>query len=348
MGSADYCGPVTFNAPAMDVLYRNEGGGRFVDVTEQAGIGAGFGNGLGFVVADFDGDGWPDIFVANDGNGDQLWVNQGDGRFRDEALVAGCAVDLEGGVPKAGMGVTAGDIDGDLDLDLMVVNMAEESDSVYRNDGNYFTDITTRSGLGVASRRFTRFGMGWVDLNNDGILDLYEGNGRVLRAATMYGEDPFAEPNLLFAGDPSGRFQEIPQGGVGADLYFTTRAVVFGDVDDDGRIDLVVVNRDAPAQLMLNVTPQRNWVRFRVLERSGRDATGAWLAIERDGELIRRDVQPGYSYLASNDPRVHVGLGDVATVEQVTVHWVDGATERFGPFDSGATHTLARGGGRSQ
>ncbi len=348
MGAVDYCSPKNYDSPAADVLYRNNGDGSFTDVTVQAGMNRGFGNGLGFAFGDFDADGWLDVFVANDGLVDQLWINQGDGTFKDEALLKGCAVDLEGGVPKAGMGVATGDIDDDGDLDLMVCNLVDESDSVYRNEGTYFTDVTSRAGLGRVSRHFTRFGVGWVDFNGDGSLDLYQANGRVRRAAELYDEDPFAEPNLLYEGAPDGRFSEVlPRGGTAPILYAASRGAAFGDVDNDGGVDVLVINRDAPAYLLVNVVPQRgNWIRFRVLEQHGRDAEGAQLSLTVGGRTLRRDVRTGYSYLACNDPRVFFGLGEADRVETVRVRWVDGSDERFGPFEAGRDVVLKKGAGR--
>jgi len=344
MGGADYCGPMAYSSPAMDVFYRNDGDGTFTDVTEVAGINTGFGPALGFVCGDFNGDGWPDMFVANDAVGDQLWINQRDGTFIDNALLAGCAVDLEGGVPKAGMGVTTGDTDDDGDLDLLVCNLFEESDSVYRNEGEYFTDVTARSGLGVVSRRFTRFGVGWVEFDNDGNYDLYQVNGRIHRAAEAFSEDLFAEPNLLFRGLSGARFEEVqPRGGTQTLLAFTSRGAAFGDFDDDGGMDILVSNRDAPPQLLRNVVVDRgHWIRFRVLEEHGRDAEGARVQIALPTRTLTRFVRAGYSYLSSNDPRVHVGIGEESGVQEVTVTWIDGTTDRYGPFAGDRTITLDR------
>jgi predicted nucleotidyltransferase len=348
MGSADYCRPINYDSPAMDRLYRNEGDGRSTDVTEQAGIAGEFGNGLGYVIGDFNGDEWLDIFVANDGVSDQLWINQRNGTFVDNALIAGCAVDLEGGVPKAGMGVTAGDLDDDGDLDLMVVNLVDETDSVYRNEGEYFTDVTARSGLGTVSRRFTRFGVGWIDLDNDGYLDLYQATGKVMRAAERYTDDPFAEPNLLFRGGPGGVFDEVePRGGTAEPLIAASRAAAFGDFDRDGGIDILVVNRDEAAHLLHNVVhPLGNWIRFRVLEQHGRDAEGARVEIVIGPRTLSRDVRAGYSYQACNDPGVQVGLGEATGVDRVDVRWIDGTRESFGPFEAGQSVTLRHGEGR--
>jgi hypothetical protein len=284
---------------------------------------------------DVTGDGRIDLFVANDGMPNHLWVNQGGGRFRESALMSGVAIDLDG-VAKAGMGVHAGDIDGDGDNDLIVMNLDAESDSYYRNDGKYFTDATASVGLRVASRRFTRFGVGFHDFDNDGRLDLYEANGRVGLQAETFGPDPYAEPNLLFRGRPDGRFEEVsPRGGTASPLVATSRAAAFGDVDNDGGTDVLVANRDAAPYLLRNVAPHRgHWLLVRALDRHGRDALGGALTISAGGRELRRDVRTGYSYLAASDPRVHVGLGPSAAVDSISVRWPDGTSGRFGPFQA--------------
>ena len=342
VGEPTYCGPRTYNAPAMDVLYRNEGDGTFTDVTESAGVSRGFGNGLGVVSADFDADGWLDVYVANDGNLNQLWRNQGDGTFADVALVRGCAADQDG-LAKAGMGVSTADIDDDGDLDLLVCNLYEEGDSFFRNEGSYFADVTALTGLGVTPRLFTRFGLGWVDFDNDGYLDLFEANGRVGYQSNLFSDDLYAEPNLLFRGGPDGRFEEIlPRGGTPETLIATSRAAAFGDLDEDGGIDIVIVNRDHSVHLLRNTVPGRgNWILFDLPDAP----EGTILTLDVDGRRVRRDVRRGYSYLASNSPRVHFGLGSAARVEDVTVRWIDGSVESFGSFEGGQIVTLVRGNG---
>ena len=304
MGGIDYCAPAAYEAPARDLLYRNDGDGTFTDVTESAGVTTGFGNGLGVLWGDFTGDGWPDVFVANDGNPDQLWANQGDGTFRDIGMEVGCALDQEG-IAKAGMGVTAADIDEDGDLDVLVCNLAGESDSLFINDGAFFADRTAQYGLRIPSRSYTRFGMAWIDFDNDGMLDLYQANGRVVVQDTSLAEDPYAEPNLLLAGQPSERlvFDEVlPRGGTAEPLIHTSRGAAFGDIDNDGRVDILVVNRDGPAYVLRNRSAPRNWALLRVVNRDGADAIGATVTVRIGERTIVRDVRPGYSYLASNDP----------------------------------------------
>ena len=334
-GQIDYCSPKNYDAPTAGLLFRNDGRGAFVDISRQAGLRTAVGNGLGVLAEDVNGDGLVDLFVANDGMPNHLWMNQGGGRFRESALLAGVALDQDG-VAKAGMGVHAADIDGDGDNDLIVMNLDAESDSYYRNDGKYFTDATASVGLRVASRRFTRFGVGFHDFDNDGRLDLYEANGRVGLQAETFAADPYAEPNLLFRGTPDGKFAEVtPRGGTAAPLVATSRAAAFGDIDNDGGIDILIANRDAPPHLLHNVAPGRgHWLLARVLDRHGRDALGAVLTISAGGRAMRRDVRTGYSYLSASDPRVHVGLGAIAAVDSISVRWPDGTTGRFGPFQA--------------
>jgi hypothetical protein len=343
-GAPDYCSPANYDAPAPDTLYRNDGVGTFTDVSNSAGLRAAFGTGLGVVSGDLDGNGRADLFVANDGMANQLWLNQGAGRFLDRALLLGCALD-EDGKAKAGMGVDAVDIDFDDDLDLLVVNLDGESDSFYRNQGRYFTDDTAGVGLRAASRPFTRFGAALVDFDNDGWLDLYQANGRVGLQTVLHSEDPYAEPNLLFRGTPSGRFEVVePRGGTEGLLVATSRAAAFGDIDNDGGVDVLVVNRDGPAHLLRNrVIGRGHWIGFRVVDEHGRDALGADVRLSVGGRRVRRTVRAAFSYLASNDPRVHVGLGRETRVTGVTVRWPDGKSEDFGDFEADRWLTLRRG-----
>ena len=346
LGSSDYCSPQTYDSPARDVLYRNRGDGTFEDVTESAGLGRAFGCGLGLAAGDFNLDGWPDLFVANDGTPDQLWMNQGDGKFKDEAFFAGCAVDQDGRA-KAGMGVAVGDVDDDGDLDLFVCNLANQTDSYFRNEGGTFRDATSLAGLGMASRPYTRFGMAWMDFDHDGKLDLYQVNGRVNLQTKRYGDgDPYAEPNLLFRGEGA-RFRELlPRGGTSEPHYGTGRAAAFGDVDGDGGVDILIVNKDAPATLLINTAPNRgNWILVRAVGANGADAIGATVTLRAGTRTVTRDVRAAYSYQSSNDPRAHFGLGDVSRVEDVSVTWEDGTRETFGAFYVGSTIELVRGSG---
>ena len=344
-GSPDYCSPKTYDAPARDVLYRNAGDGTFRDDTVALGLGQAVGNGLGLAAGDFNGDRRPDLFVANDGTPDHLWIQQEDGSFEDEAFFAGCAVDQDGRA-KAGMGVTVGDVDDDGDLDLLVCNLANETDSFFRNQGGVFRDSTSIAGLGMTSRPFTRFGMAWVDFDQDGRLDLYQANGRVTRQGRRYVEDAYAEPNLVLRNEGE-RFREVlPRGGTAELLVATSRAAAFGDVDGDGALDVLVVNRDGPAHLLINAVPDRGGaVLLRVVNAAGADALGATVRLRVGQRRVTRDVRAAYSYQASNDPRVHVGLGSESRVDEVEVTWLDGTREAFGSFDAGTRAELVRGAG---
>lgn len=345
-GRIDYCSPKNYDVPTSDLLFRNRGDGTFVDVSRAVGLGAAVGNGLGVLADDVNADGRMDLFVANDGMPNHLWLNQGGMRFSETALMAGVAIDQDG-APKAGMGVHAMDVDGDLDNDILVMNLDTESDSYYRNEGAFFVDATTAVGLRVISRRFTRFGVAMLDFDNDGRLDLYEANGRVGLQAETFAADPYAEPNLLFRGQPGARFEEVtPRGGTALPLIATSRAAAFGDIDNDGGVDILVANRDAAPHLLHNVVPARgHWLLARVLDAKGSDALGARVDLEVGGRTLRRDVRSGYSYLAANDPRVHVGLGEAREVSRVTVTWPDGAREVFGPLTADRVVTLMRGTG---
>lgn len=349
-GELDYCSPNTYNAPIPDVLYLNNGDGTFTDISLQAGLRTAFGNGLGVVCGDVNGDGLPDIFVANDQMANQLWININGKTFEDQAMLYGCAVDQNGDA-KAGMGTAAVDYDDDGDLDLFVVNLQSEPDSFYRNQGNYFTDDTAAVGLGVISQAYTRFGTSIIDFNNDGWLDVYSANGRVTRSATYLEsvQDGYAQPNLLLSGNAAGRFTKImPEGGTKETIIKTSRAAVFGDIDNDGSIDILIVNRDSQISLLRNISPSNgNWIMFRVVDEHNRDAIGATVQVSLGGRTISRDVRRAYSYCASNDPRVHIGLGSSSQVTAVTVRWIDGTVESFGQFSANQITSLRRGQGNN-
>ena len=350
---SDYCSPKSYAAPAPDVLYRNDDG-RFTDVSADVGLRTSFGNGLGIVCSDFDGDGFEDVFVANDGVKNQLWINESGEGFRDAAISMGCAVDQDGR-EKAGMGTHAVDLDDDGDEDLLVCNLTGESDTYFRNDGVVFSDRTPIVGLAAASRPFTRFGMGFADFDQDGWTDLYQANGRVTRAPDDAGDRPFDQPNMLFRGGESLRFREVlPRGGTESELSATSRAAAFGDFTGDGAVDIIVVNRDGPVHVLVNRAARGNWIAFRVSERSGRAALGARLSLSVGARALTRVVRSAYSYCAANDPRVHIGLGHESSVSSVTVRWADGEREIFDDggapdagFAAGRVVELMRGEGRA-
>jgi len=346
-GVPDYCSPKSYDLPSAATLYHNNGNGTFTDVSERSGLTAAVGNGLGVVAGDFDRDGRIDLLVSNDRTPNHLWLNQGSGRFREAALAMGCALDQDG-VAKSGMGVDAVDVDDDGDLDLLVVNLDGESDSFFRNQGKFFVDDTVSVGLRTPSRPFTRFGTAFRDFDNDGFLDLYEANGRVGRQSETYSADPYAEPSLLFRGLAGPTFEEVaPRGGTLPLLIASSRAAAFGDIDNDGGVDVVVVNRDNRPFLLHNVVqPRGHWLLIRVVDEHQRDALGAELTMSVGSRTIRRDVRAAFSYLASNDPRVHVGLGTETTVRNVIVKWPDGVRESFGDLEANRIVVLRLGYGQ--
>ncbi len=329
-GRLDYCPPAEYDRPTRDLLYRNDGA-RFVDVSNDSGIASASGTGLGVAAVDADGDGRLDVFVANDGMPDHLWMNRGDLLFEEQAVRAGCDRDLSG-IAKAGMGVVVEDVDDDGDQDILVCNLGGETDSLHINEGGRFVDGTNRSGLGAATRRFTRFGLGLFDFDRDGWLDLYAANGRVgMGPRSDERSDPYAESDLLLSGSPSGRFRVVKPTGGALVSPRTSRGAIFGDFDDDGGVDVVVVDLDTSARLMRNVTPDAgNWILLDIRDDAGAPAIGAVASVDlpaRNGSeprRVTRTVRTDGSYLSARDPRVHVGLGGIEVLPSVRIRWPDG------------------------
>lgn len=348
-GGEDYCAPTNYPTATPDRLYLNLGNGCFKDITRQAGIDSNARTALGISIADYDKNGFPDIFIANDGMPDTLWSNRGDGTFEDIGLQAGCSIDNDG-QEKAGMGVGSMDMDDDGDIDILVCNLGGESDSMFRNEGDYFIDTTARSGVKTLTSKYTRFGLGWIDFNNDGHLDLFEATGRVQRAGELSPtqKDPYAEINVLLYGRANGRLAVVtPAAGIAERIERTSRGAAFGDLDGDGRIDMVVINRDAPANLYRNIHQDPgHWLLISVMDKHGSDAIGAKLTAQVGSRRITRMVHPAGSYFASNDPRVHLGLGPITRIEQLNVLWPDGSTEFFGTLEADTLHRVQQGTGR--
>ena len=345
-----YCGPQSFEG-APDVLYRNNGDGTFSDVTEEAGVALP-GRGLGVVCADLTGDGWVDIYVANDQEANCLWVNNGDSAFTDEAVMRGVAFNAYGEA-EASMGVTVGDVNGDGRLDLFMTHLRDETNTLYTaTEYGIFVDTSESSGLAAVDRGYTGFGCGFFDYDNDGDLDLALVNGAVRRGSKFPGANVgefwslYAEPNLLFQNDGSGVFTHISsRAGVFANQVEVSRGLAFGDTDFDGDIDLVVGNlngmrvfrNDAPH-------PSNHWLRVRAMD-GNRDAIGAEVTVATAEAEFVRLILPGYSYLSSSQLRVHFGLGATEIIESIEVKWQDGTRERFKAPGVDQELTLRRGSG---
>jgi hypothetical protein len=349
-GAQTYCSPGAYR-PEPDSLFRNRGDGQFEDVSIRAGIRTEYGAGLGAVAADFNGDRWIDLYVANDQMPNQLWINRQDGSFSNEALMAGVAVNQDG-QPEASMGVDALDFDADGDVDLVMTHIDQESNTVYVNDGSgLFEDASFRTGLGLPSLIYTGFGTGWFDYDNDGWLDLLVVNGAVIdlepliRAGDPY---PLHQINQLFRNLGTGKFEEITsQAGKVFELSEVSRGAAFGDVDNDGDTDVVVVNNNGPVRLLLNQVGQdRPWMGLRAVGR-GRDMLGAEVIVSRpDGPLLSRRVHTDGSYASASDPRVLIGLGQESSVSRVEVRWPDGGVEEWDGLNVGEYTTLRQGDGR--
>ena len=349
-GLPEYCGPRTRHG-VPDRLLRNRGDGSFEDVTTKSGIAQTTSRGLGITVGDFDGDGWDDFYVANDADPNQLWMNQGDGSFLDEALLAGCALNGEG-LAEAGMGVSAGDFDNDGDDDLFVTHLVGETNTLYEQEaGGWFSDRSLRSGLGAPSWSSTGFGTAWLDYDNDGWLDLMVMNGEVrLIRNQIRGVDPhpLRQRNQLFRGIGEGRFEDVSAiAGTAMALEEVSRAGVFGDIDNDGDTDVLVTNNRGVVRLLINQTGQdRRWLGLRLLDGT-RDALGAEVVVITEDQTFRRVVRPSGSYLASSDPPVLVGLGVNDTPVKVRVRWVDGTIEQWENVSINRYVVLHRGAGSS-
>jgi hypothetical protein len=350
LGARDYCSPRSYK-PVPDRLYRNDGRGRFTDVSDAAGITKADGAGLGVSTGDYNGDGWLDLYVANDATPNQLWINQRNGTFRDDGLLSGSALNAAGN-PEGSMGIASGDFDLDGDEDLFVTNIVGETFVLYVNDGRgAFDDARARAGLAARTAASTGFGTDWFDYDNDGWLDLFMANGAVNIVEAQRGEKfPFRMRNQLFHNTGAGRFEETSKaGGPAFDRAEIGRGAAFGDIDNDGDTDIVVTNNNGPVRLLLNQAGTRNhWLQVRLQQPQGnRLGFGAWVGVERAGRPTAwRRVRTDGSYLSASDPRIHIGLGASSGAVAVVVQWPDGARERWTDLAVDRVATLQRGTGK--
>ena len=325
-----YCEPTSYE-PTNSVLYRNEGRGeRFTDVSQNAGITL-KGRGLGVVFTDYDQDGDTDIYVANDGMMNFLYKNRG-GLFVENGLQAGGRYNGDGRA-EAGMGVDAGDIDGDGNLDLIVTNFSRETNTLYHNNGQgRFEDITPRAGLAEPSYLPLGFGVCFLDYDHDMDLDLFVANGHVMdRIAEVDSSLSYAQPNQLLRNEAGRRFTDVSaQAGGALAVPNVGRAAIRGDYDNDGDLDLVVTTEAGPARLLRNDGGnQHHWLAVVLEGKAPRDALGARVTVEAGGVRQVRERHSGGSYLASHDPRLHFGLGENSRA-RVEVCWPDGQVQQVG------------------
>ena len=313
-----YCHPDAYN-PLPHHLYRNRGDGRFEDATQAVGLGGAVGPGLGVVFGDIDNDGWQDIYVANDLKPNFLFYNKGKGLFEDISLLSGTAYGING-KPEAGMGVDMGDYDGDGLLDIVVTNFELETDALYKNlGGGAFTDVRATARIAEPTLPFLGFGVAFVDLDQDGDLDLVIANGHVDPNAALFLEgSTYKQRNLVLENTGDGHFREAKD--TGMDRLGAHRALACGDLDGDGDQDVVVVAAGDPAEVWENTTTGGNWLLVDFAAPAGnRFAIGARLELEAGGKRQIRDVKTASSYLAQNALAVHFGLGKNAKVDRLTV-----------------------------
>ena len=355
-GYESYGGPAPVGYPhpdnfpgQADLLYRNDGAGRFVDVSASAGIADASGKGLGVVFGDYDRDGWPDIYVANDAVRNFLYHNSRDGTFVERAGLAGVAYGQDGQL-EAGMGVDWGDYNGDGMLDLTVTNFQAEPNALYRGEVGFFSVATFAAGVGLPSLPFLGFGTQFFDPDLDGDLDLFAANGHVLdNVADIDQSTSYGQRNLLFRND-GGRFAEVSAtSGPGFSLERVSRGSATGDYDSDGDPDLLVFNSGQPLSLLRNDRGAANHsLTIRLVGASGNpNGIGARLTAQ-SGDLVQtRELRGSRSYLSQSQLRICLGLGDRPQLDALVVRWPSGRVERFGPFAANQSIALVEGKGIS-
>ena len=328
------CGPRGLPGEG-DHLFHNNGDGTFTDVSKQAGVSDPQNYyGLASVFVDVDDDSWLDLAVANDSVPRYLYRNRRDGTFEDVSYLSGFALTNEG-LAQASMGIAVGDYNRDGRLDFFITTFSDDYKTLYRNDGEFnFSDVTYPAGLGSPTIPFLAWGAGFLDFDNDGLLDIFVANGHVYPSVDQrdWGTT-WAERPQLFRNLDGAKFQEVPPAtGSGLALVILARGAAFGDLFNDGHIDVVLNNMDSVPALLRNVVKNGNhWIALKLVggAKSPRDAIGAAVLLTAGGVRQRADVVSGGSYGSSSDPRVHFGLGPASKIERVEIRWPDGKKEDF-------------------
>lgn len=328
-----YCSPRVYPM-VVNRLFHNERNGTFKDVTGPSGIGQYKGYAMGIVCSDFDGDGWTDIYVGNDVMENFLFHNKKNGTFEDIGLLAGVAYDQYGD-PQGTMGSNAGDYDGDGRTDIVVTDYQNQVTTLYRNLGTpggqpMFQDVTVATGAGTSSRPLVTWGGGFVDLDNDGVRELFNAAGHLQDTVEQYdGSSTYRQRNVLLQWR-DGRFADVADESPGAmQIKESSRGAVFGDLNNDGRVDIVILNVRTSPTLMLNETPTSNhWTILKLVgTRSNRSAIGAVVRVTTGGKTQMDEVRAGRGYESAEDLRLHFGLGSNAKIDRLEVAWPSGLTE---------------------
>jgi len=341
------CGPRGLPTGSVQ-LFHNNGDGTFTDVSRQSGVAAAAGSyPMTTVAADYDNDGWPDVYVACDSTPSWLFRNQHDGTFREEGLERGVALS-EDGLEQACMGVAIGDYDLDGGLDIFKTHFADDTNVLYRNDGKgYFTDLTIRAGLGVETR-YVGWGAGIADLDNDGLTDLFLVTGSVYpEVEQKLPAYPFRTPRLVFRNLGDGRFEElIDEAGSGVAAAHASRGCAFGDFDNDGDVDILVTNMNEPPSLLRNdVSGDGHWVKVLLVgSQSNRSAIGARVIARYGGRTQAQEVTAQSSFYSASDRRLHFGLGASSSAD-LTIRWPNGATEKIGTVGADQLLVIREGSG---
>ncbi len=346
-GAPVMCGPRGLK-PSRHYLFHNRGDGTFEDVSEKSGISKARGSyAMTAVAADLDNDGWPDLWVACDSTPSFFFKNNRDGTFREEGLSRGIALS-DDGMEQAGMGIGIGDYDLDGSLDLFKTHFSEDTHGLYRNDGRgNFTETTLQVGLGVETR-YVGWGAGIVDLDNDGFPDLFAVTGSPYPGIEKrVASQAHKGPRLLFRNLGNGKFEELlDQAGPAINAAHSSRGCAFGDFDNDGDIDIVIVNMNEPPSLLRNdVDPRRHWLKVKLVgTKSNRSAIGGRVTLKYGSKVQAQEVCAQSSFYSVNDSRLHFGLGQELTAS-VTVRWPSGVIESIGKVKADRLLTIQEGKG---